>query len=363
MFPPTMPHVFIRWLTRKGDVVWDPFSGRGTTPLEASLLGRVGLGSDANPLARILTAAKVDPPLEGSLMRRLSELRRSAGMGDPSTEPTHIRDLFQSKTFSQLLWLREELRPTRKTDRFLLAALMGILHANARTNGQPRGLTVAMPNTFSMAPRYVQRYVREHKLRPPEVDVFDALEARLGRLTFPNCSFAKGRAWQQDVMLMPRWPKGLAKAKLIFTSPPYLQVMKYGKLNWLRLWLIGIAPGDVDRKLFASSSVPRYLEFMTAALKSMENGLRADGYVCLVVGDVRKGERDINLAREVVRECVVNTRLRVLGTVVDRLPIQHKVSRIWKENKGRATKTDRILILAGPNAAELPPPPRVEWSA
>src|ERR1700730_8695366 len=62
MFPPTLPHVFIQWLTRVGDVVYDPFSGRGTTTLEACLLGRKGLGSDRNPLAWILTAAKADPP-------------------------------------------------------------------------------------------------------------------------------------------------------------------------------------------------------------------------------------------------------------------------------------------------------------
>src|SRR2546429_5326618 len=62
MFPPSMPHVFIDWLTEQGDVVYDPFSGRGTVPLEAGLMGRVGLGSDANPLAWVLTAAKVDPP-------------------------------------------------------------------------------------------------------------------------------------------------------------------------------------------------------------------------------------------------------------------------------------------------------------
>lgn len=52
MFPPSIPHFFIRWLTEPGDVVYDPFSGRGTTVLEACLLGRRGLGSDANQIGR-----------------------------------------------------------------------------------------------------------------------------------------------------------------------------------------------------------------------------------------------------------------------------------------------------------------------
>src|SRR5690348_16797637 len=62
MFPPTLPHTFIRWLTDVGDVVYDPFSGRGTTVLEACLQQRIGLGSDANPLAWILSSAKANPP-------------------------------------------------------------------------------------------------------------------------------------------------------------------------------------------------------------------------------------------------------------------------------------------------------------
>src|SRR5207244_4543779 len=77
MFPPTIPHVFVEWLTKPGDTVYDPFSGRGTTALEACLMGRVGMGSDANPLAWLLTAAKVDPPSRTALAARLRELALS----------------------------------------------------------------------------------------------------------------------------------------------------------------------------------------------------------------------------------------------------------------------------------------------
>src|SRR3954467_10008032 len=71
MFPPQLASVFIRWLTRPGDVVYDPFAGRGTAPFEALLHGRVGLGSDANPLAHALTQAKVRIPSAVAVNRRL----------------------------------------------------------------------------------------------------------------------------------------------------------------------------------------------------------------------------------------------------------------------------------------------------
>jgi hypothetical protein len=46
-FPPSLAHCFIRQFTQEGDIVFDSFSGGGTTPLEALLLNRVAYGNDA----------------------------------------------------------------------------------------------------------------------------------------------------------------------------------------------------------------------------------------------------------------------------------------------------------------------------
>jgi site-specific DNA-methyltransferase (adenine-specific) len=262
----------------------------------------------------------------------------------------------------QLVWLREELSMQRRIDRFLMAVLLGILHLNARTNGTPRGLSVAMPNTFAMAPRYVSRYVRTHGLKPPNVDVFDALEARVATLGSAAPGYRPGTVWRQDVRDPISWPTGQRKASLVFTSPPYLQVMKYGKLNWLRLWMLGEEPRAVDERLFASGSMSKYLDFMRVTLTSIRARLQKDGYVCLVIGDVRRGDEQINLAGEVAAHSVKGSGLNVLETIDDPLPIERKVSRIWGETKGRATKVDRILVLGGPVARRLPKPPRIDWT-
>src|SRR5687767_2024220 len=74
MFPPQLPNVFIRWLTEPGDAVYDPFSGRGTVPLEAVLEGRRGYASDANPLAAALSAAKVRIPARSRVRARITQL-------------------------------------------------------------------------------------------------------------------------------------------------------------------------------------------------------------------------------------------------------------------------------------------------
>jgi len=362
MFPPTMPHVFVKWLTRPGDTVFDPFSGRGTTPLEACLMGRVGIGGDANPLAWLLTSAKVDPPSRAAVTARLRELRLKRKALSGRMAPAEIRMLFSSDTLGQLLWLRRELHVRRKTDRFLLAVLMGALHANADTAGRPRGLTVAMPNTFAMSPGYVGRYIARHRLVPPDVDVISRLEERTSKLAWPGALFRRGRGWLRSVESDLAWPVDVKRAKLVFTSPPYLQVIKYGKYNWIRLWLLGQQGKAIDQQLFASSSLTRYLVFMQATICRLRAVLRDDGYVCLVIGDVRRGNGHVNLAEAVARHCLHGTDLRVLGTLTDRLPVKHKVSRIWKNNRGRATKTDRILVLAGPRATDPGAVPEVDWA-
>lgn len=363
MFPPSIPHFFIRWLTEPGDVVYDPFSGRGTTALEACLLGRIGLGSDANPMAWTLTAAKSNPPSRDRLKSRIDDLRRGMRARSTSHVPANIQMLFHPSTLSQLVSLQDRMSLLRGEDRFIYAVLLGILHANARSDGTPRGLTVAMPNTFAMAPNYVKRYIERHGLKAPEVSVLDALSDRIGQLEMPPSGFKRGSAWMQDVRSPIAWPQETGKARLIFASPPYLQVMKYGKLNWIRLWLLGHEPTSVDTGLFTSGSLSRYREFMTAAMKRMRARLRADGYVCLVIGDVRRETKTINLAKEVADSCAVQAGLRVLDVLDDHLPVKHKVSRIWGETRGQATKTDRILVLGGPKAPRLPAYPKIDWSS
>jgi len=324
-------------------------------------MDRVGLGADANPLAWILTAAKIDPPTRSEVEHRLRQLKGVSRPFARMQAPKQIRAIFHPSTLQQLLWLRGELSPRRRVDRFLLASLLGGLHGNANMDGRPRGLTVSMPNTFAMAPRYVSRYIRRHRLRAPEVNVLNFLAQRVERYPPASGDLRRGGAWRQDARVEPRLPAGAGPAKLIFTSPPYLQVMLYGKLNWIRHWLLGETPKEVDARLFSSGCLPRYLTFLRVAMKNMRAGLRDDGFICLVIGDVRRQSGEIHLAEQVAQECLADTDLRVQGIVVDRLPVEHKVSRIWGKTKGRATRTDRILVLTAPKARLPRSMPSVSW--
>ena len=102
-FPAALAHAFIARYSRPGDVVLDPFSGRGTTPLQACAEGRIGVGNDLNPFAHLLTASKVEPATRAEASTRLAGLRlawnaESAGwlalaervVGDPAASTSLV---------------------------------------------------------------------------------------------------------------------------------------------------------------------------------------------------------------------------------------------------------------------------------
>ncbi|HWD40804.1 MAG TPA: DNA methyltransferase [Fimbriimonas sp.] len=365
MFPPQMASVFIRWLTDEGDGVYDPFSGRGTVALEALLQGRTGFGSDANPLAHALTKAKVKVPSISALERRLNELEQQFRRAPDvclAQVPDDISMLYSADTLRQIVFLRNELSPLGFVDPFITALVLGMLHANHSQGGATRGFSISMPNTFAMAPGYVRRYIKEHGLVAPNVDVFQMLRVRAQRYELPSMTTKAGRSWLGDAEKAVPAEVAQAKPKLIFTSPPYLQVIKYGKYNWVRLWFLNYQGNEVDQGLMASSSLSRYLAFMKKVLDQMKTAVDPEGYICLVIGDVRRDKKQLNLADVVWTHAAEPAGWHQHATLVDDLPEGRKVSRIWKENSGRATKTDRLLLMSPHSGVSLPDLPEIDWS-
>jgi len=86
-FKPQLPRFFIERLTVPGHIVYDPFMGRGTTVLEAALLGRVAADCDVNPLSAMLVAPRLSPPALEAVRARLETIDFS----NCETWPTGLR--------------------------------------------------------------------------------------------------------------------------------------------------------------------------------------------------------------------------------------------------------------------------------
>jgi hypothetical protein len=229
----------------------------------------------------------------------------------------------------------------------------GILHGKSLSY-----LSDVMPNSFSMAPRYVRDFVLRTGYRPPRRDLFACLESKLRRLYRQGLPVARGVALTGDARdagvrarLALRARSLPDRARLVITSPPYLRVVKYGYYNWLRMWFLGVDPGAVDATLDDGHRLPQYLPFMRDALRGLREALTDDAVVVLVIGDVeldrgRAMTGGIGLAETAWREAAEPEGYRLAGLATDDILAHRKMTRIWGDEAGRATKTDRLLIVA-----------------
>ncbi|MBA2876285.1 DNA methyltransferase [Thermaerobacillus caldiproteolyticus] len=364
MFPPGMPRYFIEQFTEEGDVVLDPFSGRGTAPLEACIAGRIGIGVDLNPLAYLLTSAKLNPPSLEEALNRIEELREMYEKPDISDVPEEIFMLFDEDiTLPQLVFIKNRFANWKhdlsNVDRFLLAALMGIMHGKHRKSGGTSYLSISMPNTFSMSPNYIKNFIEKHGLTKPRVDVFDQLINKVKKLYRNNRPTRQGYAYlanAKNFIELNNEHIVNRNVKMVFTSPPYLKVVNYGTFNWIRLWLLGedIKMIDKNLKLDDNHTLDRYVDFMEQIIRQCEEVLVDTGVACFVIGDVASPRKEpLRLAEYVWEKLRDRTNMRLFGIVEDHLPSSDKVTRIWGKTQGNATKIDRILILYKGNRPNL----------
>ena len=104
-YKPQLPAFFIERLTELGDGVYDPFMGRGTTQLEAWLMGRKPLGNDVNPLSKVLLTPRFNPPTLESIKKRLDSIDLSNG----KEKNDDLLVFFHPDTLLQIISLKEYL--------------------------------------------------------------------------------------------------------------------------------------------------------------------------------------------------------------------------------------------------------------
>lgn len=364
MFPPALPNYFIEQFTNTGDLVLDPFSGRGTALLEAARCGRSPVGNDLNPLAYILSYSKVHLPKYSDIIKRVEYLEKNYVAVDVTDEPDDIKMLYDlDLTLPQLCYLKDNLNKEDEVDIFILGALMGIMHGAHKKDGTSCNLSISMPNTFSMSPNYVKKYIEENELIKIRQDVFSCLKAKIYSIYPFDEILTAGVMFNDNALNLsnPKYKEYFGRIKLIITSPPYLKVINYGKYNWIRLWLLDENSKQVDEslkmeaayqhsnniKLTDDLKLDQYLEFMRDVICGWEKLLTDDGVAAIVIGDVddHKGKY-IKLAEKVWEYVKQYTILHYVTIIKDDIDGNSKVTKIWgQERKGDATKVDRILVL------------------
>ncbi len=246
MFPESFAEYWVKKLTEPGDLIFDPFCGRGTAPFQALLMNRTALAGDINPVAYCITKAKTNAPSVSTLRSRITWLRGRFRVEDWEEEAETLPEFFHiayaPAALRQILYLRKNLRWRELDSDGMIAALMlGALHGES--NKSQRYLSNQMPRTISTKPGYSVRFWRRHGFEAPRRDVFELLRDQVDFRYASPLPSGKATVLETDFRDFPRvLRKTNPGIRLAVTSPPYLDTTRHEEDQWLRLWFLGGPP-------------------------------------------------------------------------------------------------------------------------
>lgn len=339
-YKPQLPAFFIRRFCEAGDAVYDPFMGRGTTLIEAQLHGCRAFGNDANPLSQVLVAPRLSPPTLPQIMARLCqvELSYSGAMDDGLLVFFHSDTLRELYAWRHYFERRKAQQAYDRTD-----AWLEMVACNRLTGHSPGFFSVYTLPPNQAASIESQRRINERKQQSPDYRDTKALILRKSRQLLRD-PFPRG-FHRDDCFLCcessdqtPGIPS--ESAKLIVTSPPFLDNVDYLKDNWLRMWFCGIEVAT--KAIWQLRSLSDWLAKMKATFMELRRILRPDGAIAFEVGEVRKGS--VSLENEVAM-VAMDARLQPECIIINSQCFT-KTSNCWGvANNSGGTNSNRIVVL------------------
>jgi hypothetical protein len=343
-FKPALPRFFIERLSKPGDIVYDPFMGRGTTLIEAALLGRVPAGCDVNPLSAVLVRPRLNPPRLSEITERLNEIDFSTA----TDLPEDLLVFYHPDTLHQIVSLKNYLLGRGDSDP--IDNWIRLLALNRLTGHSPGFFSVyTLPPNQAVSVKSQQKINERRKQTPPRRDV-PKLILKKSKQLLNDCT-ATDRAnlthAASQAVLLTRASDHIPQiasnsVSLVVTSPPFLNIVQYATDNWLRCWFLGIDARKIE------ITVPRDLEVwqqaMTGVFHELQRVLKPGGHIAFEVGEVGAGGA-IKL-EEAVLPCGIAAGLNPLLILINDQKFT-KTANCWGvDNNSKGTNTNRIVLFS-----------------
>ncbi len=342
-FKPQLPKFFIERLTDEGDLVYDPFMGRGTTLLEAIILKRNAIGCDVNPLSVSLLYPRLNPPT----LREIQERLDSIGFAYDGVFPDDFTVFYHPDTLRQICGLRKYL--IDKVDKIDSVDAWIRMVATNRLTGHSKGffsVYTLPPNQAVTIER--QKIINARRRQEPDFRNVPKLILKKSRSLLSKLKADELQAIEEygdsTILLTQSCEKtsGVESntVSLVVTSPPFLDVVDYATDNWLRCWFNGIDEREIP--IWTFRKVEDWQEHMNLVFKELKRVLKPNGYVAFEVGEVRNGK--VRLEENVIPAAEA-AGLKPILVLINSQEFT-KTSNCWGvDNLSKGTNTNRIVLL------------------
>jgi DNA methylase len=344
-FKPQLPRFFIERLTQPGEVVYDPFMGRGTTAIEAALLNRIPYSCDINPLSEILTRPRLSPPTVPDLEDRLAAI----AFDRPAELPANLLVFYHPETLRALVNLRDYLLRKSQTNQLdNVDAWIRMVATNRLTGHSPGFFSVyTLPPNQAVSVASQIRINERRRQTPPFRNVPEIIlkksKALLAKLS-PAAGQALLKISHRALLLTgssdntPAIPD--QSVSLVVTSPPFLDIVNYQTDNWLRCWFNGLDATEV--RIWQVKKPQEWQARMQQVFLELKRVLVPGGHVAFEVGEVRGGKL---LLETLVVPAAQAAGLTPLLIIINDQAFT-KTSNCWGVNNlQKGTNTNRIVLL------------------
>lgn len=335
-FKPQLPAFFIDRLTQPGDRVYDPFMGRGTTPVEAAILGRRPVGNDVNPLSAMLVRPRLHAPADMDVERRLKAI--DWAWDGPVREDLLV--FYHLETLRQIHALRRWFADRQAAGTFDgIDDWIRMVAINRLTGHSPGFFSVyTLPPNQAVSVE-AQAKINAKRDQIPPIRSVPAIILKKSRSLLGGAAF---RAADSQLCTGPSdaTPEiADASVDLVVTSPPFLDVVQYAQDNWLRCWFADVDMSNVS--IAMHRKVEDWQAFVRSTFAELARVVRPGGHVAFEVGEVRNGKVQLE---KVVLDAVAGLPFDPLAVVVN---VQEftKTANCWGVgNNVAGTNTNRIVV-------------------
>jgi len=380
-FIPQIVSRLVEKYTKKGDLIVDPFGGCGTTPVESKVMGRSSIGVDINPVAVLITKAKITPIESTNIENEFLELKNKLETYNENTKvkaPNHERIdyWFKPEEKRKLAFIFAEISKLKDQDvrYFFFCGFSNILKNCSiwlQKSNKPTRDLMKKPS------EPIRIFIKQAKAMLRGNTRFYELLKQKGHLKI-SC-----KVFCTDARTIPAKENTVS---LIVTSPPYVTSYEYADLHQLTaLWLEYTNDLSNFRKRFIGTSyhnkkdlilnsliaeniraellkkhkktaeeVSTYFSEMNQVFAEMKRILKKGGKTCIVIGNTSlKGVEILNA--EVFAEQLQNLGLKIVDIIKREIPSKNlpsvrdektgKFARITDKNKISAYPTEYILIM------------------